>query len=143
LKIGSTEYYAETTNTTVGSLDPSIVSAQIWKSINADLSVSIKPTVSSSEFVTLELDVQQADFDPNSIPGQPRGTTSRSFQSTIRVKNGDMILLGGLEGKSSGKAGSGIPLLSRIPVLKWFFGKRSMSKSKTQLKIFVKPTIIY
>jgi type IV pilus assembly protein PilQ len=105
--------------------------------------VTIKPTVSSSEFVTLDLDVQQADFDPNSVPGQPRGTSTRSFQSTVRVKNGDMILLGGLEGKASGRAGSGIPFLSRIPVLKWFFGTRSMSKSKTQLNIFIKPTIIY
>lgn len=143
LKIGKTEYYAETSSTAIGNENPSFIASTVFKTTNADLSITIKPTVSQGEYVTMNIQVDQSDFDEESVPGQPRGTFNRSFQSIIRAKNGDMILLGGLEEKSSGKSGSGLPLISRIPILKWIFGQRALSKSKTQLNIFIKPTIIY
>ena len=143
MKIGKTEYYAETSSTAIGAQTPSFINATTFKSNNADLSITVKPTVSSDEFITLEIQVDQSDFDGESIPGQPRGTFNRSFQSIVRVKNGDTILLGGLDEKSAGKSGSGLPLISRIPILKWIFGQRSMSKNKSQLNIFLKTTVIY
>ena len=73
----------------------------------------------------------------------PPGTINRDFQSLIRVKNGEMIMLGGLEENTNSSSGRGLPLISRIPVLKWIFGNRTKSKSENKLTIFIKPTIIY
>jgi type IV pilus assembly protein PilQ len=61
----------------------------------------------------------------------------------VRVKNGEMIMLGGLEENSNSNSGKGLPLISRIPVLKWIFGNRTKSKTENKLTIFIKPTIIY
>ena len=61
----------------------------------------------------------------------------------IRVKNGEMILLGGLEKKRKSDSGSGVPILSRIPILKWFFSSRKKDKSKSKLHILIRPIVTY
>jgi type IV pilus assembly protein PilQ len=65
------------------------------------------------------------------------------FDSMIRVKDGEMIVLGGLEEKSTEDSSSGLPGVSRVKVLRSIFGKNTRSKSKSQLTVFIKPTIVY
>jgi type IV pilus assembly protein PilQ len=143
MAIGRTEYYLETRNDIIGTQNPSLSQQQIWKSVNADLTIVIKPIVSSSEQVTLEITVSQTDFTERISETAPPGTVSRDFKSSIRVKNGEMILLGGLEDKSTTQSGTGLPWVSRVPVLKWFFGTHTRAKSDSKLSIFIRPTILY
>ena len=58
------------------------------------------------------------------------------------MKNQDMVVLGGLDDKKSENSSSGVPLLSRIPVLKWFFNQQKNIKDKKELTIFIRPTVI-
>lgn len=143
LSIGTQEYYLEVSNNVIGTQNPSFVTTQNYRTVNADLSVIIKPIVSGNEHVTLEIDVNQSDFTARISPEAPPGSVSRNFKSTIRVKNNEMILLGGLEERTTNDAGSGVPLLSRIPIIKWLFSSRTKQKGKTKLTIFIKPTVIY
>lgn len=143
LKIGNEEYYLETNTSLVGTQNPVQQTAQIYKAVSADLSLSIKPFVSSDEQITLEVEISQSDFTTRISESAPPGKVSRDFKSLIRVRNGEMILLGGLESKEVNDSGSGLPFISRIPVLKWIFGKRVRSKSKSKLHLFIKPTVIY
>jgi len=143
LRIGKTEYYLEVNNNVIGSQNPQNIITQTYKATNADLSITIKPIVSGDEHVTMEISVEQSDFTGRISENAPPGTVSRNFQSTIRVKNDDMILLGGLEEKTSNNSGSGLPFLSRVPVIKWFTGSRTKEESKSKLNIFIRPTIIY
>ncbi len=143
LKIGRTEYYLEVQNNVIGTQNPSFVTTQTYKPTNADLSVTIKPTVSADEHVTLDIQVDQSDFTGRIDPNAPPGNVSRSFQSIVRIKNGETILLGGLEDKSTNNTSSGLPLLARIPVLNWFFGQKTREKSKSKLNIFIKATTLY
>jgi type IV pilus assembly protein PilQ len=143
LTIGNTEYYLEVNNNIIGTQNPITQQQQIYKAVNADLSLTIKPHVSSDEQVTLEITVNQSDFTARISETAPPGQVTREFKSLIRMRNGEMILLGGLEEKSVTETGQGLPLLSRIPVLKWIFGKRSKIKSKSKLHVFIKPVVIY
>jgi type IV pilus assembly protein PilQ len=143
LSIGRTEYYLETRNDIVGTQNPTISQQQLWKSVNADLSINIKPIVSSAEQVTLEITVTQTDFTERISATAPPGSVRRDFKSSIRVKNGEMVLLGGLEDKSVSSSGTGLPLIARIPIIKWFFGNRTKTNSNSKLNIFIRPTIIY
>ena len=54
-----------------------------------------------------------------------------------------MILLGGLEELKKEDSGTGVPLLSRIPLIKWFFSSRKKGKNTSKLHIFIKPTVVY
>jgi type IV pilus assembly protein PilQ len=51
--------------------------------------------------------------------------------------------LGGLEEKVKNDAGNGVPVLARIPIIKWLFSKRKREDSKQKLTILIKPTVIY
>jgi type IV pilus assembly protein PilQ len=143
MSIGTTEYYLETQNTVVGTQNPQNITTEQYKSVDADLSVKINPIVSGDEQITMDISVKQTDFTTRISPSAPPGSTTRNFQSVIRVKNGDMIILGGLEDNSTNESGTGVPFLSRIPILKWFFSSRTRAVSKDKLTIFIRPTIIY
>jgi type IV pilus assembly protein PilQ len=144
LSVGKTEYYLEVSNNLVQSgVTNNVLQSQQYKAINADLAISIDPQVSGDEQITMTINVKQSSFTERISNTAPPGTINRDFQSLVRVKNGEMIMLGGLEENSNSSSGRGLPLISRVPVLKWIFGSRSKSKSENKLTIFIKPTIIY
>lgn len=142
LKIGSKIYYSLTTQNTLGTLTPSVISTVQYNQVEANLTIKIVPTVSGDEQVTLEIDVDNTDFTTTTEPGPPP-TTTAAFKSLIRIKNEEMIVLGGLERFMKSDKGSGVPLLSRIPVIKWLFSNRTKTRSKTKQLVFIRPTIIY
>lgn len=143
MNIGNQEYYLETTNNVIGTQNPQNQITQQFKSVNAALTLDIVPVVSGDGQVTMDISVTQSDFTSRISPQAPPGQVTRDFRSLIRVKDQEMIMLGGLEEKSISESGRGWPILSRIPILKWLFSSRSRKKDKTQLNIFIKPTIIY
>ncbi|MBL4669095.1 MAG: type II and III secretion system protein [Flavobacteriales bacterium] len=143
MTIGNTEYYVEETSILTTNTATTNTTNRRFQSVNADLSVTIKPIVSGNDQITLEISVSQSDFTARIEPGAPPGQVSRDFTSFIRVKDQEMILLGGLEEKPISESGRGVPFLSRIPVIKWLFSSRNRAKSKSKLNIFIKPTVIY
>lgn len=143
LVIGETEYYKEVENTVIGTQNPQNIQSYTWKSIEANLSISIKPMYSGDDQITMEVTVSQSGFKKTAGTDAPPGSDNKSFSSIMRVKNEEMVLLGGLEEKSKSNVGSGFPILSRIPVLKWIFSNRDRQKDNSQLNIFIRPTILF
>ncbi len=144
LSIGETTYYVVTSQSFYGSQIPSTSEIRNYLPIDAELAVSIKPLVSGNGQVTLDINVIQSDFSSERIEDDaPPGLTSREFSSIIRMQNQDLAILGGLEEKVKNDSGSGVPLLARIPVIKWLFSKRKREDSKQKLTILIKPTVIY
>lgn len=143
LSIGNTEYYVNEQVTFQGSLNPNVQNNRTYVAIQADLKVKIKPVVSGNDQITMEIEVEQSDFTERISEEAPPGKVTRKFTSMLRVKNNEIILLGGLEEKSRNDSGSGLPLIARIPVLKWIFGNRTRAKGTNQLNVFIKPTVIY
>lgn len=144
LAIGETSYYFEQNNRLLtNSIGNDILQSGTWKSTDANLSVSIKPFVSTDENVTLTIAVEKSSFLGRAGETAPPGKATQRFESLVRVKNNEMILLGGLDELSKENSGSGTPLISRIPVVKWFFSSRKKSKKNSKLHIFIKPTVVY
>jgi type IV pilus assembly protein PilQ len=143
LKIGNTEYYINEQTIFQGTLSPQTLNNRTFVPVNADLAITIKPFVSGNDQITMEISVEQSDFTERITEDAPPGKVTRSFTSMLRVRDGEIILLGGLEEKTTESSGSGLPLLARIPVIKWLFGNRTKGKSSSQLNVFIKPTVIY
>lgn len=142
--IGQTSYYFEQDNQLINSgVTNNILQSGTWKSTEANLSVKIKPLVSSSENVTLTIQVERSSFLARVGENAPPGKATQKFESSISVRNNEMILLGGLDELENENSGSGTPLLSRIPIIKWFFSSRTKRKDKSKLHIFIKPTVTY
>ncbi len=143
LSIGEQDYYLEVQNNIIGTQNPTVANSQVYRAVNADLSITIKPFVSGDEQITLEIEFEQSQFTDRIATTAPPGTTTRQFKSMIRMRNGETILLGGLEEKSKQDNGTGLPWISRVPVLKWFTGKQRRAENREQLNIFIKTTVIY
>lgn len=144
LSIGETSYYFEQSNRLINNtIGNDILNSGTWKSTDANLSVSIKPYVSTDENVTLTIAVEKSSFLARVGEDAPPGKATQKFESLVRVKNGEMILLGGLDELKKENSGTGTPIISRIPIVKWFFSSRKKGKSDSKLHIFIKPTVIY
>jgi len=132
----------ENQNITPG-VNPIVSISPQFEDAEANLEIELKPFVSGNEDITLDIDAEFSTFTDPLVEGGPPGTSTRQFQSKIRVKNEEMIVLGGLEETRKSENNSGVPVLSRIPVLKWLFSSKSKNKSESKLVVFIKPTVIY
>lgn len=140
---GETTYYAVTRRDVIGSQNPQTTEIKNYYPIDANLSIGIRPLVSGDNNITLSINVNQSDFNADRIdPEAPPGMNSREFTSTIRVKNMDVVILGGIEENATNNSGSGVPFLARVPLIKWLFSKRTRTASKSKLSVLIKPTII-
>lgn len=142
--IGNTDYYFEQNNKLITQgVNNNVLQSGQWKPTEANLSITIKPFVSKGEDVTLDISVEKSAFTGRNGQDAPPGKTTQKFESLVRVKNGEMILLGGLDEAEKSNAGSGTPFLSRIPIIKWFFSSRNKKKAKSKLHIFIKSTVFF
>jgi type IV pilus assembly protein PilQ len=133
----------EQTQNITGGVTPINSVSQRFNSVDANLVIKINPMVSGDEHITLDINAEFSDFIPPVINGAPPGNATRKFTSMIRIRNEEMIILGGLEEARKSSSGSGVPLLSRIPVLKWLFSSRKRESADRRLLIFIKPTLMY
>lgn len=143
LTIGSKRYYSTRTQNVIPSLTSQTVITEQFTPVEANLTIDIRPIVSGDDQVTLNIKVDISDFIGNPPMNAPPPTSTSKFESIIRAKNEDMIILGGLERTEKSDSGSGVPFLSRIPVLKWLFSSRERADSKVVTIVFIKPTISY
>lgn len=144
ISIGETSYYFEARNDLVGiGNNNQFTQSGNWKSTDASLSLTISPTVSKDQQVTLSINVEKSAFTGRVAENAPPGKISQTFESLVRVRNNEMILLGGLDEVDLENSGTGTPLLSRIPLIKWIFSSKRKRKGKSKLHVFIKPTIVY
>lgn len=66
----------------------------------------------------------------------------REFETTLTVGDGQLLAIGGLLNDDERRTIERIPLLSDIPILGELFKSRSRSRSKTNLMVFIRPTIL-
>ncbi|MFH1935187.1 MAG: type IV pilus secretin PilQ [Pseudomonadota bacterium] len=104
--------------------------------LDATLSLTVTPTVSYNDYITLAVDVTD-DQAP---------TTSRVLKkavtTTLIVKSGDTVVIGGIYKEEKSESEGGIPYLRNIPFLGWLFKAQKKSSEKSELLIFLTPTVL-
>ncbi len=144
LVIGQTQYFLlETTTTSNGAVNSFQQFTQRFERIDANITLTLKPYISDDGMVTLDV---LPDF--TTPVGQfssevPPTISTRSFASTIRVKDGETVILGGLSEEANRENTSGLPWVSRVPVLKWFFSDVRKQKQSSSLIIYLTPVVYY
>jgi type IV pilus assembly protein PilQ len=143
LSIGNSIYYKNTTqNVTPTTVAVSSIYTNTYVESDANMEIAIKPVVSGDEQVTLSIKVNIADFTSIPTDGSPPPKSTSKFETSLRVHNEDTIVLGGIERTETDDNVSGTPILSRIPILKYFFSNKSKSNKKVITVLFIKPTIL-
>lgn len=117
--------------------------------VNAGLNLEITPSISNNGLVEMEISVQDNDASPFTFAaGGNTGNVilvrkdTKEIDTVLVIPTGETRMLGGLLKDSKSKNKEGIPLLSDIPIIGPLFGKYSKDDSKSNLMIFMTPTII-
>lgn len=143
LSLGSRRYYKDVTqNLYPSATTTASIFSNIYKEVNADLSIEIKPVVSGDDQVTMAIKVNVSDFTSIPTDGSPPPQSINKFETSLRVHNEDTILLGGIERNETDLSAAGTPILSRIPILKWIFSNRTKTTSKVTTVLFIKSTVL-
>jgi general secretion pathway protein D len=108
------------------------------------LTLSVTPFITPEGFVVMELQQQFDSFKGNiTVEGNPYPLVdSRMAQSTLTVRNGDLIMMGGFITDSHSKSKSGVPILKDIPGLGALFRSTTTEGSRTELIILMKATVL-
>lgn len=144
MTIGQKQYYLlETTTASNGAVGNYQQFSQQFTEIEANISLTIRPFISDGDMVTLDIVPDFSTPVGGFVAGVPPTIATRKFDSSIRVRNGETFILGGLTQKEKQENSSGLPLLGRIPILKWIFANQTKSKGESSLIIYVTPHIYY
>lgn len=67
---------------------------------------------------------------------------SRSMNLSTKIKNGETLILAGLKEKGSNNVNSGVPILSKIPVINNLFGYKEKISTQNELVIIIKAQVL-
>lgn len=112
------------------------------KIISASLMLSTTPTIAQDGRISLVIKVEKSEPDFSRQVDNIPTITKRNANSELVVNDGETVVLGGILTKSEGESESGVPLLSKIPIIGWLFKKKSKFENQTELMIFITPTIV-
>ena len=134
-----------------GSFQPGIGGVGINPLVNTQfqyldvgVNIDITPRVHAGREVTLKisLDISQQTGSSN-IGGISQPIIGqRKIEHEIRLKEGEVNLLGGLMEDSQTQSMSGLPLLAQIPFLKYFFGSDTRDHSEQETVFALIPHIV-
>ena len=109
--------------------------------LESGINLRVTPRISDDEYVTILVQPEVSTFVWRTETDYPQIRT-REAETTVRVKDGQPFVLGGLLQDEEHELVSGIPFLSQLPVLGKLFQWRDTKQSQTEMTIIVIPRII-
>ena len=105
--------------------------------------LKVKPQINPKGLVRLDVEEEVSEPKSNTISGIDSPIfLKRSAKTSLVVYNNQTIVIGGLIKQKNDKTDTGIPVLSKIPVIGYLFGAKTIQKEKTELIIAITPHII-
>ncbi len=106
------------------------------------LTLKIKPQINEGDAIKLEIQQEVSSLSPSVQGSSDLVTDKRSIKTSVMIDDGKIVVLGGLiEDKLTEKV-SKVPLLGDIPLLGALFRNTNSTKNKTNLMVFIHPTIV-
>jgi len=152
ISVGKNITYVDKITVTKGTADsPGDTFAPETASVLSGVGLGLTATILENNEIILNLIpitselvgdvVQYKTFADGSSVGLPV-VNIREMSTTVRVKDGDMLVIGGLISDMNDQTGNFAPVLGEIPLVKYLFGHEEKVKNKRELIILLKPRII-
>ncbi|MFC1627501.1 type II secretion system protein GspD [Gemmatimonadota bacterium] len=109
--------------------------------IDVGIVMSVTPTILDSSSIQLLINAEFSNATTSTASGIPVIAT-RNTNSQVIVQDGDVMAIGGLFREQETLTRTGIPILSKIPILKYLFSSQTIRKEKRELIILVSPRIL-
>ncbi len=104
--------------------------------------LKVKPRIGGDGMVFLE--IEQEISSPSGVDGASGNpnVNSRVITTEAMVRDGDTVMLAGLISQLEGKSTSGLPGLSRLPVVGGLFGRQGRSSDRTEVVVLITPRVV-
>lgn len=111
--------------------------------LDTGILLSVTPHINAGGLVTMEINQEVSTASKTTTSGIDSPTISkRAVQSTVVVKSGETMMLGGLITENKTNSNSGLPFLSQIPVVGGLFGTQDYANNRTELVILITPRMV-
>ena len=106
--------------------------------LDTGIILKVKASVLTDRKIALELDQEVSEASENTLTdiASPE-ILKRSIKTTMIVREGETAFIGGLIQRKQTRAGTGIPFLSRIPLLGNLFKKSNRENQRSELVMFI------
>lgn len=106
--------------------------------------LKVKPQINDSGLINLQIAQEVSTYSTIKLYANEDQIILNKTEATtsLVVKNGQTIVIGGLIREDDSKAREGIPWLSKIPILGYLFGNTSKENNRTELVILLTPYIV-
>ncbi len=105
--------------------------------------LKVTPTISATgSSVMLKISVESSSVLPTSVSTVDPTTQKRSITTNVLIQNKGIVVLGGLIQNSESRNHAGMPYFGDIPILGWLFKSRNDTAQRSNLMIFIRPTIL-
>ena len=111
-----------------------------YRSFNDGISLELTPTMTQDGLITLSVSPEIKTAGRSSGDG-PRDISSRNMNTTVVLRDGETLCLGGLIRKNKTEVRSAVPFFGSIPVLGRLFSYTSEEEEESELAIFITPTV--
>ena len=126
--------------TGTGSTDPNNPFQTIERQ-DVGLTLKVTPQINEGDTVKLEIEQETSSVIPGTIE-QGIATRKRFIRTSVLVDDGGILILGGLIQEEVSDTESKVPLLGDIPLIGFLFRTQSTTKTKANLMVFLRPTIL-
>lgn len=109
--------------------------------LESGINLQVTPRISEDEYITILVEPEVSTFIWRADTQYPQIRT-REAQTTVRVKDGQPFVLGGLLQEQDNEAIKGIPFLSQLPILGQLFQWKETKHTQTEMTIFLIPRIV-
>lgn len=104
--------------------------------------LKITPKINNGDSVMLKIEQESSAIAQGTQGAVDLITNKRTISTTVMVEDGGVIVLGGLITDSAQEGENRVPVLGAIPLIGEFFKTRNGSKEKSNLMVFIRPTIL-
>ena len=138
--VGSAVPFTSSTLTGLNALVNQVVQFR-----NVGTQLTVIPTINNDGYVTFRLLQEVSALSAQTIASAQNAPviTTREAETSAIVKTGHTVVIGGLIGESEEVTESGVPLLKDIPLLGFLFKSRRVARSRTEIAIFLTPSVVY
>lgn len=109
--------------------------------IKSGISLKVTPSISTDGMVTIQLMPEVSDVTGTGQAGLPINTVRRA-NTTVRVRDGETLTIGGMTFESSRKRTQKIPLLGDIPLIGQLFTSQQIERRNSEVVIMITPKIV-
>ncbi len=140
ISVGENVPYITSQNTTDAGVSGQDYTQYEYRDVSTKLTIT--PHINQADTLRLEIATEVIKLKGNDPDNFTPTTLKRTAETTVIVKDGDTVVIGGIIGQDAAEIEGKIPFLGDIPLLGWLFKSRSTLSQKTNMFIFITPRII-